>query len=243
MTDKQHANYIDSRGHTRYYSYKDRKQHELLKRIGRLPNNHKVIDPNPPYGLVHLEEIADAVAGKDIVLVANSESLLIKEQGATIDAVEIVVRMNEGFTLPELQEHTGVRCSIWACGLFQEQRILRASTYFNEAEYILRLNAKHYSTTPDYIKPKTFAYPDETAFEELAMRVHSRKGTPSTGISVIDFFANYVKTYKTLYLAGFDFFTTPTWYNSDRYNGPHVGSSERNFVDRIRVSARIKDLF
>jgi len=141
--------------------------------------------------------------------------------------------------LPEVIPHLGKKTDIWIAGVYQESRIKRGYDFFKDCKYILRLNAKHYKYTPRYIKPKTFAYNGFEEFNKLEKIICSQQGTPSSGISAIDFFVNYANTYKTLTLIGFDFFQMPSFYSPDNYRSPHNGNSEKSYVMKLKQSGRI----
>ncbi len=223
----------------RFFQSHYRRSHPLLKRIGDIFGVRTVLDPNPPWGDVSLETIREYIKDKNMIMIGNSESLLNMYQGKLIDKFDLIIRFNEGFMLPEIVEHTGVKTHIWVCGLYQERRIKRGFDYFKDCDYILRLNAKHFQYTPTYIKPKTFAYRSHMEFNKLEQEIQSRSGTPSTGISSIDFFVNYAKTYKTITLIGFDFFKQPTYYAAENYKSPHNDITEKAFVMKHKLTARI----
>jgi hypothetical protein len=171
------------------------------------------------------KRLVDAVAGKRVVMVGNATSIFSKKYGELIDNYDFVVRFGKGVPYPEYREYLGTRTDLWFFGS------ARAGMYpkFDNAMFKMYTLAQ----MPLYKKKAELAYPREmadgkfqvysdfflagTAAETLACNEEINPNNPdariSQGAQCVHYFANFVQSYGSIDLIGFDFFGSGFVYN------------------------------
>jgi mannose-6-phosphate isomerase-like protein (cupin superfamily) len=164
-----------------------------------------------------VEDIQKLVANKRIILVGNSVEIMQGEYADMINEYDIVVKFGKALTATNKQKKSiSSRCDIWVTGYF------RASLYdyaysrgmiSKDTKVLLNAsklkNSKH--KLPDSFPDYTLMF-TEKEIDNLTNRF-AREETNldqfrlSAGFIAILFFTEKVKTYKSLDIIGFDFFS------------------------------------
>lgn len=191
-----------------------------------------------------IEALVRHVAGKRVVVVGNSESLFGQSLGERIDSFDIVLRMNLGFVREP--RHQGSRTEL----LFTSSEKLDADT----------IVARYAPQWVVWATPKREKMPDlSTLGERLLLHPESvwnglyqaiAPARPSTGLIALNFLVRQCRC-REIAFAGFDFFTSGTFYNrrlfgllrsSRKASKPHDGEAEQRLVGGMMASGRLYDL-
>jgi hypothetical protein len=166
------------------------------------------------------DDVYAILAGRTVALVGNATSLIGTDQGAAIDAHDIVVRFNAA-PMPSVTSH-GARTTIIATGIIVELELMQARA----ARYVFYLTPE-----PKYLprwlagSEDLFLCPAETQ-ATLAREIGAR---PTTGMMMIDILRRSRCASVDLY--GFDFFASASLSNvRPRRREPHDFAAERGIV-------------
>jgi hypothetical protein len=175
-----------------------------------------------------MQQFADLVAGKSVALVGNASSILSRDDGARIDAHDVVVRFNLG--LPGIVKHTvslGRRTDIWVTAKWWGRRPTNA-----KLAVFMKLTAigdRDWGRMQD----ETWTYPLIRWPQELADEcIAYVKCDPGTGLRVLWWLKKKAKP-LSVSLYGFDCWKTPsTW--SGKLNTPnHSPGQEAIMVEKL----------
>ncbi len=169
--------------------------------------------------------LMDELRGKSVALVGNARSLAERDEGAEIDAADLVIRINRA-PMPASRTHgtrTGwlaLATSIDAADLDRvaPDRILWMSHKRKRLPWRVA------------VSPGFYLHP----LADWA-RLHEEMGAPpTTGLMMIDLLAQ--SALGTLRLHGFDFFASQSLTGSRRADQvPHDFAAERAFVEALMV--------
>ncbi|MBR2679761.1 MAG: glycosyltransferase family 29 protein, partial [Exiguobacterium sp.] len=163
-----------------------------------------------------LDALKPLLKGRRVAVVGNAASLLSKGQAEEIDAHDIVIRFNRGFPSAKVGHRTDIL--FLACDLTPEE-IAR----YGHPKTIRRSRFCH--TRCDYnLKTTTRARLSQAATDAVARRKPGHRSQASTGFLAVDFCLSAECASIDLY--GFDFFTSPTYYNAPGYETLHNGAKE-----------------
>ena len=176
----------------------------ILHYIGR----QKDLMPNFYVGM---DRLLNDIKGKRVAIVGNAKSIFDKRNGEEIDKHEFIIRFNNGFTIHPESQGTKTTMIMLALSMPPEKLAL-----YNAKWVVNRSN--HYDNRVDYIIPN----PDR---QRMRDRLQAQ---PSTGFMAIDL-CLYARA-GSIDLYGFDWETTPTFYNPDGYITQHKYSEEEKIV-------------
>lgn len=163
--------------------------------------------------MIGLEELQNYLKDKTIAIVGNAQSIL-EIKHPEIDASDVVIRINKGFPQGK-EKYLGSRTDILALAV--PLGMARIKEKFNP-KCIIWINVKNANPTP--VKTgNLFIYP-QTFWDDLYCTL---KSYPSTGCMVTDLILNRCNCKaKKVFLYGFDFWKTGTWYHREQnYYPPH----------------------
>lgn len=183
--------------------------------------------------ILSLHEIQTLVADKNVLLVGNSITALQKEQRDLIDSYDIVVRFGKGI-VDGKEKYIGTRTHIWVTGGF---RITMRNHFSEDVAVLFNIGSK----VKGGVKPPPFKHTlmyTEDEIDEIN-RKHGQTGDKrlSTGALAAYYFANEVKTYKSLTFINFDMFRNNVkFYNNfdkshDLAQSWHIPIPSRNSYD------------
>jgi hypothetical protein len=159
---------------------------------------------------------------KTIAVVGNALSLFDTNHGEQIDAHDVVVRLNLGTRAMGLPSH-GSKLTVLACSRYD---FIRRHGVINEVDIgqILHTSDRGRIESP---QPGVF-YLDLESRMELAQHLAlEKKQKPSAGIMTLWYISQCAPRSVSVY--GFDWKQTPTFYDPNREDEPHVYDREREF--------------
>lgn len=168
--------------------------------------------------MIELQSIADEIKGKDVGVVGNAASLLHSKRyfGRMIDSMDFVIRFNRGFIMDEDRQG-------------HKTDMLCLAIEMPEAD-IDRFNAKYVVNRCTMKRNKTRActHFNKGETDRMAKYLGAK---PSTGFMAIDFCVRAGA--KHVWLFGFDWGDTPTYYNPADYKTPHNYMLERATLESL----------
>lgn len=183
------------------------------------------------------DDVAAYLSGKTVAVVGNASSALQAKNGDEIDAHDVVLRLNAGVPLPEQKRAIGSRTDVLSVG--------------NLA--VLKDSMHRLRTPPDQVwfgKPSFSAlgrrewprlvkiahYPIWRIPSERMEGLKDEIGAWPSGGLVAAFIV--LEHADVIHLYGFDCFSSPTWWHTDRpaakIPGPfrHEGEKEREWMKK-----------
>jgi hypothetical protein len=183
-------------------------------------------------------DIENHIKGKSVAIVGNAQSILQKEDGLFIDAYDVVIRMNFGYTFaPHLNrfvapKYLGTKTDVVTAG--NALNILNEMNRYPGAKFLVHMSGGNRNETIDKKQNKFHLYPIEY-WESLKNVLTAR---PSTGMMVFDMVEKSNPRHVAMF--GFDWKHTPTYYNDGKAGrqkeepnkpiGPHNWVMERNYI-------------
>ncbi|MFW6242674.1 MAG: hypothetical protein ACOC2W_00785 [bacterium] len=161
------------------------------------------------------------IKNKSIAIIGNSQSLYDNNWFDQINKYDIVVRMNFGISLKSDQMiKTTKRCEIYAEN--QDAICLRNYDKYNTLDLPkYKILVSHYSRHIDNIDV------DYVLSDEYLDRYKIELGRkPSTGYRLIRLFIDF-GNFKQLGIFGFDFFSTPNFFNPKLNHSAHDPDREQ----------------
>ena len=166
-----------------------------------------------------LKDICEFVKDKNIILVGNSVEIMEYNLEDYIESFDVVIHFGKAIGRNKRQEKSlGNRTDIWVTGFFRAPMWQECNPEFTKGKFkntkiILNRCRLHLDVKPPEIPP--FLYTDMFSIEELVdifdeFGFGDDKKRPSVGFLTILFFIRKVKSYKSLNLIGFDFFSKST---------------------------------
>lgn len=160
-----------------------------------------------------LEPLKKMLKNKKVAIVGNSSKILTENNGAEIDAHDIIIRFNRGFTKGK-ENALGKRTDL-----------LFLATTLTNADY------EKFAEIPTYTIKRSNLCQNACNFNLSRLdREILKQGTAqaSTGFIAINYALSCGCASIDLY--GFDFFKLPTYYNPEGYKTLHDGESEETKV-------------
>ncbi len=149
------------------------------------------------------EKLQALVDGKSVAVVGNASSLFGKNQGAEIDAHDVVIRLNRGFIVDRTQQ--GSRTDI--IGTARPLSVEQIQQFSPQLVYWLFWRRWRIPTWNDAIWDMTEVVP-LNAWREANKTMKKR---PTSGYVVSHLLANHTKA-KNFVVYGFDFYTSGNFY-------------------------------
>lgn len=168
-------------------------------------------------------EIAAALSGKSVALIGNARRSSPPQQGAMIEAADLVIRINSA-PIPSTESH-GKRTDILALAV----RISPTDLNRIKPARIFWMSHKRKRLPFGVAQTPGFFLPPLAAYDRLKALLGA---PPSTGLMLIDLLARSQARDVTLY--GFDFFASLSL--SGRRTAaqvPHDFAAERRFVEAL----------
>ena len=183
-------------------------------------------------------DIEKFIRGKTVAIVGNAQSLLRQENGEMIDAHQVVIRMNFGYTYAphlnrfvapkQIGQKTDIVCSGNAVNIVTElQR-------YPDCKALVHMSGGNRNETYEKYSNKFHTYPLEY-WKELKNVLTSR---PSTGMMVFDMVEKSKPSHVNVF--GMDWKKTVTYYNDGKNGrskellikpiGPHDWNAERQYI-------------
>ena len=166
-----------------------------------------------------MAEHATHIRGMQVALVGNAQSLLTTQFGSHIDSMDWVVRMNHGVILQPICQGRRTDVLAMSCRM-PEADLLRQ---FNPP-VIFWMTPRWWHIEPysrDIMRRVSF-YPRRDWQRLSREMLHGHR--PSTGFMTAQLLLQLGA--KEVHLFGFDFGSTPTFYNAPNYQTPHDYAAE-----------------
>ena len=184
------------------------------------------------------KDIRKIVKDKSVIFVGNSVEIMKHEHAKFIESHDIVVKFGRALEATPLQEKSlSSRVDVWVTGQFRSHAFRKMKDHFKpggkfENTHILLNRSRGNFHLKEFVLEKhmcphliKYGYQEMYSDKEIidTMKVFDRDviGTdlrPSSGFLTILWFIEKVKTYKSLSLIGFDFFTKSTPAKRVGYN-------------------------
>lgn len=201
-------------------------------------------DNDVPAPYQPVSALQQAVEGKRVIVIGNSESLFKQTLGAKIDQFDIVIRMNMGRV--RKADKQGSRTDI----LFSSANKLSADEiqqWFAPQLVVWGTPKREHMPDLSSLSDKTTMHPI-AVWEQLYQQIEPAR--PSTGLIALNFLANHCNCAELAY-TGFDFFQSDTFYHRKKFwffrrkrktAMPHSGDQERNFIEALCTAGKLKEL-
>lgn len=165
-----------------------------------------------------------------VAVVGNSKSLFEKDYGNLIDSNDVVCRINKGINITDASSQ-GTRSDVWG---YAVTRIVQEEIIKYQFDKTIHLTRKHRKSRIEGFKNKQFESESCTKFYyplENLDKLCSRLGhtQPSSGLILINHILE--SRPKQVYLFGFDWKETPTWYFQEATT-EHDWNLEKQFVEK-----------
>lgn len=171
------------------------------------------------------------IAGKNVAIVGNAQSLFAKTYGGEIDRNDLVLRLNKGFVLNTAAQGSRTDMVGLTPELSEEETIARFSP---DVLLMLIPKMRHYHFWQAQNVRRTLFYPFRYWFADRQM-IGRR---PSSGFMAISWLVR-LNAAETITLYGFDFGAKATYYNPEGYRTPHNYPKEAVIVRRWAEEGRI----
>lgn len=174
--------------------------------------------------MLRLEDLQNYLKDKAIAIIGNAESVLEKERLA-MGAHDIIVRMNKGFPQGK-EKYLGSRTDVLALAIPLDAVTIKEK--FNP-KHIIWINVNNTNPSPAE-GDNLFIYPQKFWDDLCQVLGHY----PSTGCMVTDLILNRCNCKaKNVFLYGFDFWKTGTWYHREQNyypSHPHNPKKEEVYI-------------
>lgn len=175
----------------------------------------------------------DLLKGRRVALVGNAQSLFQQPSGPQIDALDVVIRLNHGRPTESAQQ--GVRTDVLALSCRMPQAELEASF---DPQYSIWVSPRWWHIQPYSWRHmlKLVFYPARRWWALSRQWLAGRR--PSTGFAMAMYLLDVAQVAE-LHLYGFDFGTTPTYYNQPGYVSPHDMAAEGRVLRSLSKQGRL----
>lgn len=177
-----------------------------------------------------MKPLTDLVAGKSVALVGNASSILARQDGARIDAHDVVIRINLG--LPHIMRHHGAighRTDIWVAAKWWGERMRPRSCKLVVFTKMTAIGDRDWA----YMQEAEWNCPLVRWTHELAAECTiDCKCDPGSGLRTLWFLKRKAQC-KEVSVYGFDCWkTVSTW--SGKMNTPnHDPAQESRMVEQL----------
>lgn len=184
----------------------------------------------------------------DIIIVGNGPSLLERDMGEKINSFTHVVRFN-GYKLKGYEKHVGSRTTIWS--RWHSLPVNRPLEELDEVwlnipahQQTNALIQKAVNLLPAQFREKSRVIPNKELGQKLVKSLYSNKHNkwPSSGALAI---AHCVDSDYDVTITGIDSWAKPPYHyygEHDRSNSHHERAPEKDYIDQLVGSGRIKVL-
>ena len=175
-----------------------------------------------------VDKLRATVAGKRVLMVGNSTTMFSKKWGDMIDSYDFVVRFGKGIPYKEYSEYLGTKTDMWffgtgRAGMWKDWKHAPFKLFTMAQINIYNPDRHEYAVHRDMMDGTIHAYRDFFIAGTSKDAVQASKDVNgdepdariSQGTQCIHYFANHIKTYKSIDLVGFDFFGAGFTYNYD----------------------------
>lgn len=196
------------------------------KQIREFPRKYLIQTPFALYrrAITDSGQILEAfLNNKNVAVIGNAQSLFDRQDGALIDAADVVIRINRGhISEPKSQ---GTRTDVLALSADMNSALIEES-FAPELIVWMSHKSKNFEISGAGQLDKTAFYPRRYYREDRRLLRGKR---PSTGFMVIRLLLQNANP-KSVSLFGFDFGKTATFYNEPGYESPHDYAAEHAYV-------------
>ena len=172
-----------------------------------------------------MESIQEFVKGKSVLFVGNSVEMMQQNHSKFIDGFDIVVRFGAAIdSTPRQRKLIGNKTDIWITGQFRSPAYTKLKKEFDNGRLkntrILVNRCRGNFCLKDWVledrlpkdMPYEFMYSDKEIIDLMNNRfnkdmLNPRTTRPSAGFISLIWFIEKVKTYDSIHLIGFDFFS------------------------------------
>jgi lipopolysaccharide biosynthesis glycosyltransferase len=217
----QKYNYAFERSYDEPIQYKDA---AIIHFIGK-SNKAKMLDYAEDYPLEvwnfnNLKDIKDYVCGKSVAIVGNAKSIFDKNNGAEIDAHDIVMRFNLG--VPRNEAAQGSKKDILITARGKENPFIDEfkATFIVKRIKHLAVNTPYFFAKKDRLRMKHNGVWSSSGFYGLNLILSSDP--------------------KSIDLYGFDFERTPTYYNAPDFKTEHNFNYEEKYIKDLEEKGKLK---
>lgn len=174
---------------------------------------------------VGTKKLQALVNGKSVAVVGNASSLFGKNQGAEIDAHDVVIRLNRGFIIDQTQQ--GSRTDI--VGTARPFSVEQIEQYDPQLVYWLFWRRWRIPTWNDAIWNLTEVVP----LDVWRASNRTMKKRPTSGFVMSHVLAQHT-TAKDIAVYGFDFYQSGNFYRGDKISMAHDHDDERDAFLKMR---------
>lgn len=177
----------------------------------------------------------DWFKNKSVSIVGNSLSLFDTDYGFLIDSADVVIRINQGYTVNSFNSH-GDKTDVIAYARWSAVgKGLRLRDDLLSTKKFIHVSIRGRNEIKDYnllgVTPDRFCYYPLEMYTELKKSKLSlgKKEKPSSGICMLDYLSSCSPASVSIF--GFDWKDTPTFYDLHRplEQEPHIYELERSY--------------
>ena len=175
-----------------------------------------------------VDKLRKQLDGKRVLMVGNSTTMFSKKYGDMIDSADFVVRFGKGVPYAEYKDYLGHRTDLWffgtaRAGLYEKFQHVPFKLYTFAQLYLYKQDRDELAFHREMATGKMQVYRDffiagdaqETLRANQEINGGGSDARISQGAQCIHYFANHIKTYRSIELVGFDFFGSGFTYNYD----------------------------
>lgn len=177
-----------------------------------------------------MNNLGDAVKGKDVLLVGNSSSILGARLGTKIDSFEFVIRFN--LSIAHLNSSTGKKTNAWIFAMARQSVCEKIHRLAHPKPNLCVRHPRH--PTP----PLSFDHITLDASISDVQRALETDLDPSVGVCTLWYLLNHCEA-KSISLVGFDSFLKSNFYTARKHRSNHPGDKERLYIERLRTNGEI----
>ncbi len=183
-----------------------------------------------------MNEFANIVKNKNVLLVGNSSFILEQNKAEYIDSMEFVIRFN----LAPLHQHKhyaniGRKIDAWFFTMMSEEKCKRV---YNSARIKPDHCIRHHSSPLPIGKNNYFI--DTEIYRNKFKKQLNIDEWPSSGLCLVHYLIEYCSP-KSLSLIGFDSFKNHNFYtNASNAHLVHNLDVEKTYINKLRSKNKIK---
>lgn len=185
-----------------------------------------------------MDEFAQLVKDKQVLLVGNGNSLIEKDNSKLIDSYEFVIRFN--LSINKDHRYIGKKIDGWFYTMVSEEKCKR---FYNSAKIRPKHCIRHHSSPLD-IGEKNYFINTNIYRKKINQLLNIEEGYhPSSGLCCINYLMEYCDT-KSVSIIGFDSFSTKNFYESShRLSGiktRHKPDIEKDYLSKLSNENQIQ---
>ena len=185
-----------------------------------------------------MNEFAQLVKDKQVLLVGNGSSLIKRDNSKLIDSYQFVIRFNLG--IYKQHPHTGKKIDGWIYTMVAAKRCI---TSYKLAEIKPKYCIRHH-TSPLILGENNYLIDTEIYRKKFNKMLNIQEGRhASTGLCTIHYLMEYCNP-KSVSIIGFDSFSTKNFYEKvHRLNSIktcHNPDTEKEYIRKLSEENRIQ---